>query len=131
MPGLTTLSFSDIGYLDESLADLYYRRIDLANATFDELEQLAEACKPSSPKTKKRKTRRNMMDRPAKMDLGSFAPLLVPVQTNLAKVIRDYHFEGDKSSQRLKVDLREFNVYSTHFHLPLQTFEAQQTLKSE
>ena len=71
-----------------------------------------------------------MMDAPAKMDLGSFAPLLVPVQTNLAKVIRDYHFEGDMSSQRLRIDLRGLNVYSTHFHRSLHAFEAQQTLKS-
>ena len=71
-----------------------------------------------------------MVDGPAKMDLGSFAPLIVPVQTNLARVIRDYHFEGDKSSQRLKIDLRELNVYSTHFHRSLHAFEAQQTLKS-
>jgi hypothetical protein len=69
-------------------------------------------------------------DGPAKMDLGSFAPLLVPVQTNLTKVIRDYHLEGDKSSQRLKMDLRELNVYSTHFYRSSHTFEAQQTLKS-
>ncbi|KAN0105590.1 hypothetical protein V8E52_010884 [Russula decolorans] len=51
-------------------------------------------------------------DEPAKMDLGSFAPLLVPVQTNLMKIIRDYQFEGDKSSQRLKINLWELNVYS-------------------
>ena len=55
------------------------------------------------------------MDGPAKMDLESFAPLLVPVQTNLVKVIRDYHFEGDNSNQRLKFDIRELNVYCTHF----------------
>jgi hypothetical protein len=55
-----------------------------------------------------------MTDEPAKMDVGSFAPLLVPVQTNLAKVVRDYHLEGDKANQRLKMVLRELNVYSTH-----------------
>jgi len=65
---------------------------------------------------------------PSKMDSGSFAPLLVPVQTNLVKVIRDYQFEGDKSSQRLKIDLRELKVYSTYFHHSLHIFEAQQTL---
>jgi hypothetical protein len=61
------------------------------------------------------------------MDLGFFAPLLVPGQTNLVKVIRDYHFEGDKSSQRLRIDLRELSVYSMHFH-SLRPFKAQQTL---
>ena len=90
----------------------YHRRIDLANATRDGLEQLAEACEPTSSDMNKKA----MMDGPAKMDPGSFAPLLVPGQTSLVKVIRDYQFEGDKSSQRLKIDLRELNVYSTHLH---------------
>ncbi|KAI0275941.1 hypothetical protein BGY98DRAFT_747365 [Russula aff. rugulosa BPL654] len=84
------------------------RHIDLANATCDELEQLAEACEPTSSDM----NTKSMTNGPAKMDLGSFAPLLVPVQTNLVKVIRDYQFEGDKSIQRLKTDLRELNVYS-------------------
>jgi hypothetical protein len=89
------------------------------------LEQLAEACEPTSSDMNKK----SMTNGPAKMDLGSFAPLLVPVQTNLVNVIRDYHFEGNKSSQRLKIDLREVKVYSTHFR-SLHTFKAQQTLKS-
>ena len=62
---------------------------------------------------------KSMTNGPAKMDLGLFAPLLVPAQTNLVKVIRDYHFEGDKSIQRLKIDLRELNLYSTHFRRSL------------
>jgi hypothetical protein len=126
MPGSTTLSFSDIGHESPAGLLLYYRRIDLANATRDELEQLAQACEPTSSDMNKKA----MKDEPAKMDLESFAPLLVPGQTNLVKVIRDYHFEGDKSSQRLWIDLRELNVYSTHFHCSLHTFEAQQSLKS-
>lgn len=119
MPGSTWTS-------DTRAPLTYYRRINLANATCNELEQLAEACEPTSSDMNKKA----MMDGPAKMDPGSFALPLVPVQTNLVKVIRDYHFEGDKSSQRLKIDLRELNVYSTHFHRSLHTFEAQQTLKS-
>ena len=105
---------------------IYYRRIDLANATCDELEQLVGACEHTSSDVDKNA----MTDGPAKMDPGSFAPLLVPVQTNLVKVIRDYHLEGDKSSQRLKMELRELNVYSAHFHRSLLTFKARQTLKS-
>src|SRR6266478_1389532 len=113
-------------------ADLFYdRRIDLANATFDELEQLAQACEPTSFDVKKKAAKKKAkMNGPGKMDPGSFAPLLVPVQTNLTKVIRDYHFEGDKSSQKLKIELRELNVYSTHFHCSLHAFKAQQRLKS-
>src|SRR6266404_7152757 len=109
----------------------YYRHINLANATFDELEQLTQACEPTYfDVIKKAKTKKVKMNGPGKMDPGSFAPLLVPVQTNLTKVIRDYHFEGDKSSQKLKIELRELNVYSTHFHCSLHAFKAQQRLKS-
>ena len=89
-----------------------FRHIDLANATCDELEKLAEACGSTSSDTNKKA----MTDGQVKMDLGSFAPLLVPFQTNLVNVIRDYQFEGDKSSQRLKIDLRQLSVYSMHFH---------------
>jgi len=109
----------------------YYRHINLANATFDELEQLTQACEPTYfDVIKKAKTKKVKMNGPGKMDSGSFSPLLVPVQTNLMKIIRDYHFEGDKSRQTLKIELRELNVYSTHFHSSLSTFEAQQTLRS-
>jgi hypothetical protein len=104
MPGL---SFSDIRH---GAMLIYYRRIDLANATCDELEQLVGACEHTSSDVDKNA----MTDEPAKMGPGSFAPLLVPVQTDLAKVVRDYHLEGDKGNQRLKMDLRELNVYSTH-----------------
>ena len=79
---------------------------------------------------KKKATKKAKMNGPGKMDPGSFAPLLVPIQTNLTKVIRDYHFEGDKSSQKLKIELQELNVYGTHFHRSLHAFKAQQTFKS-
>jgi len=50
------------------------------------------------------------------MDLGRFSQLLVPVQTDLVKIIRDYDFEGDKSSQRLgsNIEPRELNKYSMY-----------------
>ena len=76
-------------------------------------------------KKRKRKNKKVVTDGPAKMDLGSFAPLLVPSQTKLLKIIRDYHFEGDKSSQGLGIDLRELNVYSTYIKRSMSTFEAQ------
>jgi hypothetical protein len=78
MPGLTTQSFSD----GRRAPLTYYRHINLANATRDELEQLAEACKPTSSDMNKKA----LTDGPGKMDFGSFAPLLVPGQTNLVKV---------------------------------------------
>jgi len=42
------------------------------------------------------------MKGPGQMNWGSFSPLLVPVQTNLMEIIRDYHFEGDKIVSEIK-----------------------------
>ncbi len=55
-----------------------------------------------------------LLGMPGKMVPGCFAPLLVPVQTNLVKIIRDYHFEGDMTTQGLRIELRELNVDSMH-----------------
>lgn len=85
------------------------------------MRQLAEACEPTSSDMDKKPE--SMTNGPAKMELRSFSPLLALDQTNLVKVIRDYHFEGDKSSLRLKIDLRELSVYSTYFNRLLHTFE--------
>jgi len=93
----------------------------LANASFDELEQLAQACEPtfSSGVTGEGEAMTAMDQlqdgKVVKMDPGRFAPLLMPVQTELVKIIRDYHFEGDLTNQRLRIELRELNVYGMHF----------------
>ena len=90
----------------------------MANASFDELEQLAQACEPTSSSgvTGETMTATDQLQdgKVVKMDPGRFAPLLMPVQTELVKIIRDYHFEGDLTTQRLRIELRELNVYGMH-----------------
>jgi hypothetical protein len=91
----------------------------LANASFNELEQLAQACQPASLSgvTGEAMTATDQLQdgKVVKMDPGRFAPLLMPDQTELVKIIRDYHFEGDLTDQRLRIELRELNVYGMHF----------------
>jgi len=91
----------------------------LANASFDELEQLAQACEPTSSSgvTGEAMTAMDQLQdgKVVKMDPGRVAPLLMPVQTELVKIIRDYHFEGDSTNQRLRIELWELKVYGMHF----------------
>jgi len=92
--------------LPPSSFSLFYRipkhgrsaiHIDLAHASFDELEQLAEATETIAGESA------------SKMDAECFAPALVPVQTSLKKTIRDYAFAGD---EEIRIELQELNVYS-------------------
>ena len=43
--------------------------------------------------------------------MDRFAPVLVPVQTDLEKIIRDYNFEGSRAREEIRIELRELNVY--------------------
>jgi hypothetical protein len=92
----------------------YHRHIDLANATFDELEQLAQACEPPSVGVNEDTVMDNSYREAGKMAPECFAPLLVPVQTSLVKIIRDYRLEGLSAQNKMKIELQRLNVYSTH-----------------
>ena len=50
-------------------------------------------------------------DKARKGDVDRFAPVLVPVQTDLEKIIRDYNFEGSRAREEIRIELRELNVY--------------------
>jgi len=60
-----------------------------------------------------------------------FAPILVPVQTDLEKIIKDYNFEGYRARDKIirdynfegyrardnlkiRIELRKLNVYGTN-----------------
>jgi len=49
-----------------------------------------------------------------KMDFECFAPSLVLDRTNLGELIGNYLFEGLKSKNKIRTELHELNVYSTH-----------------
>jgi len=89
------------------LLTCHHRYIDLVHASFNELEQLAQACEP---------TAFGVYDdhgSSGEMDVGRFAPMLAPDHTILGKLIKDYHFEG--SQNKLTIELLKLNVYGTNF----------------
>jgi len=45
------------------------------------------------------------------MDPEYFAPQLVPDQTSLVKLIENYLFEFEATQSKIKIELRELNVY--------------------
>ncbi|KAN0105596.1 hypothetical protein V8E52_010890 [Russula decolorans] len=68
--------------------------IDLVDAPFNELDQLALLCEPTSlgvDEDSEAMTATDQLyrdnDKVGKMNPGSFSPLLVPVQTNLVKIL--------------------------------------------
>ena len=49
-----------------------------------------------------------------KMDFECFAPSLVLDRNNLVELIGNYLFEGFQSKNKIRTELHELNVYSTH-----------------
>jgi hypothetical protein len=76
---------------------IFYRHINLANATPDEVEQLTLACEPAG-----------------KMDSECFSPMLDLFHTDLVKIIRGYLLDGTKLKEDMKIEPYELNVYSMH-----------------
>jgi hypothetical protein len=96
---------------------LYRRHIDLANATFNELDQLAQACQPTSLSVVEEGTTNEPYCKVRKMDSGCYASVLAPDKTGLGKFIGDYLFEDSqtsKSQSKIEMVLQEFNVYSEY-----------------
>jgi hypothetical protein len=84
--------------------DFHHRHIDLSRASFEELEQLAQATEPIPGESAGSGT----------MDVECFAPTLVPVQTSLKKIIKDYCFEGAEAKGTFRIELQNLNVYSAN-----------------
>jgi hypothetical protein len=74
------------------------RRINFANATPDELEQLARAF--------------DVFD--GKMDSECFSSSLDPIRTDLIKIIRGYLLEGGESTKGMEIEPYKLNIYSAH-----------------
>jgi hypothetical protein len=81
-----------------------FRRINFANATPDELEQLTQACEVSD----------EAYCKAGKMDPECFSSSLDPTRTDLIKIIRDYLLEGKESTKNVGVEAYKLNIYSAH-----------------
>jgi hypothetical protein len=91
-----------------------YRYINLASATYDELEQLTQACVPASFGVKEKEVLDESYRKAGKLDPERFASLIYPAQTNLIKIIRGSLLEGTQSTESIVVELHKLNVYGTH-----------------
>lgn len=116
MLGSTSLDFSnDL----ESFSDFLVRHINLANATLDELEQLAQACETASFGVDKKDVLDETYRKAGKMDSDQFSPIRDPAQTDLIRIIRSYLLEGTKSTKIVKAELYKLNMYGEH--IPFQS----------
>jgi hypothetical protein len=110
LPGTRTLACS-------ASLTFYRRYIDLANATFNELDQLAQACQPTSLSVVEEGTTNEPYCKVRKMSEGCYAPVLVSDETGLGKLIGYYHFEGSETSRsqsKIEMVFQELNVYSEY-----------------
>ncbi|KAH9966986.1 hypothetical protein BJV74DRAFT_954321 [Russula compacta] len=78
--------------------------INLADATLDELEGLAQACEPASFGLNKEDVSDETYRNAGKIDLEGFSSTLDLAQTDLIKIIRDYLREGKRSIFKPHVD---------------------------
>jgi hypothetical protein len=92
-----------------------HRHVNLANATPEELEQLAQICEPAISDQVADETRRKRR----KIESNSVSPWLVPHHTDLIKIVRNYLLEGTDSTRQINIELYELNVYSASDPHPL------------
>lgn len=102
---------------EKAFADIHYRHINLAKATRDELEQLAQACEPASFGKKHENVFDETYRKAGKMDPECFASSLDLFHTDLMKIIRGYLLEGTQSKEIIKTELYKLNIYGTHLVL--------------
>ena len=89
------------------LTSFLFRRINFANATPDELEQLTQACEVFD----------NAYGKVGRMDRESFSSSLDPFRTDLIKIIRGYLLEGEESAKNMEIKPYKLNTYSAHLIL--------------
>jgi len=110
-PGSMILGNSEVRW---GLTGFFHRYIDLANATSDELQQLAQTCESASLGVVQEGVTNELYYKVRKMDFECFAPSLVLDRNNLVELIGNYLFEGFQSKNKIRTELHELNVYSTH-----------------
>ena len=97
--------------LAERILLSHHRHINLANATPEKLEQLAQACEPASFGLKQEL---DVTYREAgEMDSECFSSTLDLSHTDLPNIIRGYLLEGIQSTNNLKTERYKLNIYST------------------
>ncbi|KAI0056408.1 hypothetical protein BV25DRAFT_1832295 [Artomyces pyxidatus] len=88
------------------------RHIDLADATPEQLQALADACEPATFGVEQQDVMDESYRKAGKMDSQAFMTRLIPERTSLVDIVRGYLLEGADSSRTIKLELYKLNVYS-------------------
>ncbi|KAI0036303.1 hypothetical protein K488DRAFT_82255 [Vararia minispora EC-137] len=87
------------------------RSLDLAQASVEQLEQLADACAPATFGRGQQDVLDESYRRAGKMDSSQFTTRIVPERTELLDVVRDELLEGEQSKRLIICELYKLNIY--------------------
>lgn len=100
-----------IAIASTSLSFLLRSRIDLANATVDELDRLAEACQPASFGINQKDVFDESYRKAGKLDLDSLVLAFnADTHTGMLDAVRSGLFPGT-DDRTIQVELHKLNVY--------------------
>jgi len=120
LPGPGDPDFQSRWAFAEQTRSSHRRHINLANATPEKLEQLAQACELASFRLKQERVLDEAYRKAGKMDTDCFPSTLDLSHTDLMNISRGYLLEVTQSTNNLKTEQYELYVYSTHiFHVNL------------
>ena len=89
------------------------RKINLANATPEELEHLSDACQPATFGVNNKDVYDESYRKARKMDFGNFATLLDVEAVGLLDVVRNELLEGENEFRQINAEIYKLNVYGT------------------
>ncbi|KAH8110520.1 hypothetical protein DFH11DRAFT_1514322 [Phellopilus nigrolimitatus] len=87
------------------------RRINLANASVDQLKHLVEACDPATLGLDQKDVHDESYRKALKLDGSNFATKLDVVRSGLVDSIRNDLLEGDKGRRSISAELYKLNIY--------------------
>lgn len=95
-----------------------FRRINLANASVDQLKHLVEACDLATFGLDQKDVHDESYRKALKLDGSDFATKLDVVRSGLVDSIRNDLLEGDKGRRSISAELYKLNIYGM-FSLPV------------
>ncbi|KAI0061742.1 hypothetical protein BV25DRAFT_1805391 [Artomyces pyxidatus] len=102
---------SHLLYYGSGVLDGHARRINLANASPQELDDLAGACQPAGFGLNHENVYDETYRKAGKMDTDTFSTPFVPERTTLVDTLRSDLLEGLQSSNQIIFELYKLNVY--------------------
>ena len=91
----------------------FIRKINLAEATPEELGKLTDACQPATFGVNNEDVYDELYRKAGKMDYGKFSALLDVIDVGLIDVVRRELLEGENEAREIKVEMYKLNVYGS------------------